>query len=268
MRFCISLVAILAITFIYVSCNKHTIQKPVGISDRTLSGWSHSDDPQQRTQLTFDDSMQVVREETGNEISSYQFTKDSVIIREFHKDENRYVYEFKGRLDGKKRLLSGTAFSSYVTTAPDTVHQFFTYNKAGALSMEKRISNLTDTFVVTYEYEDNVVAKVKTYSNGQLYNTKEYTYYDDELSNGLPEEVKFRKNVNNLVGVAGHKLIRKITSIGGNGKEKYKLNYEYQMDGNGYASKMITKRGKKVSGVMTYFYVPTTNDLNKSLASK
>src|SRR5688500_2413475 len=181
MRFCLLLVAILAITFIYMSCNKHTIQKSSGNINRVLSGWSHSTNPELRTQFFFDETRNIVKEETENDISSYQFMQDSVIIREFNKEENRYVYEFMGKLDNQQRLVSGTATSSYFISAPDTVNHFFEYNKEGYLLAEMRLSSISDTFLIKYEYDDDMVKKVSTFQNSVLYNTKEFTYYGKDL---------------------------------------------------------------------------------------
>lgn len=267
MRFCILLVAILAITFIYVSCNKHTIQKSTGNINKVLSGWEHSANSELRTQLSFDETRNVVKEETGNDISSYEFAGDSLIIREFNKEENRYVYEFKGKLNNQKRLVSGIATSSYITTTPDTVHHMFEYNKEGYLLTETRLSSSPDTFRIKYEYEDNVVKKAMTYSDSVLFNTKEFTYYDNDLSYSLPEETKFRKNINKLVGRSGQKLIKKIVSTGRNNKKRYILNYEYEMDANGYASKMISKNGKKVKGIISFYYGQAVNTSNMSVAA-
>ena len=96
MRFCLLLVAILAITFIYVSCSKHSIQKTTVSVNKILIGWSHSANPELRTQLSFGPSQNVVREETDEYFSSYQLKNDSVTIREFSKEEDRCVYEFRG----------------------------------------------------------------------------------------------------------------------------------------------------------------------------
>jgi hypothetical protein len=262
MRFCILLMAISAVTFIYVSCNKHTIQKSTGNINKTLSGWEHSSNPNLRTQLSFDGKQHTIKEETIGDISSYEFLSDSLTITEFNKEENRYVYEFKGKLDNQKRLVSGVATSSYVPTAPDTVLHLFEYNQAGYLLTELRISSSSDTFRIKYEYEGNTVKKVSTYSDTVLFNTKEFTYYDDELSYSLPQETKFRKNINNLVGHPEQHLVKQITSIGRKGKKKYTLNYEYQIDENGYASKMIAKNGKKISAVINYYYGHATDNSN------
>ena len=268
MRFCLLLVAIFAITFIYVSCNKHIIQKSTVSVNKVLNGWSHSTNPQLRTELSFNEAQKVTKEETDSDISSYHFMNDSLIIREFNKDENRYVYEFKGKLDNQTRLISGTATSSYIPNTPDTVHHAFEYDKKGHLISEKRISSLSDTFRIDYEYEDDIVRKVSTYTNEILYNTKEFTYYDNDLSYDLPEETKFRRNINNLVGRSEQKLIKKVVSTGRSGKQKYILNYEYKMDESGYVSRMISKKGKKASGVMTFNFEPASNVSKMSIAAK
>jgi len=236
--------------------------------NKVLNSWSYSTNPQLRTEFNFNEAQKVTTEETDSDISSYDFINDSVIIREFSKEEKRYVYEFKGRLDNQNKLISGTATSSYIPNTPDTVHHVFEYDKEGHLISEKRISFSSDTFRIGYEYEDDVVRKVSTYTSGILYNTKEFTYYDSDLSYDLPEETKFRRNINNLVGRSKQKLVKKVVSTGRNGKQKYILNYEYQMDENGYASRMISKKGKKVSGVTTFHYEPRLNDSKMSIVVK
>ena len=268
MRFCISLVAILAVTFIYVSCNRHSVQKPVANSNKILSGWSYTGKSDLDTRFTFNERNHVIKEETAHDISTYDLRGDSVIITEFSTDENRVVYEFKGRLDKKSRLVSGLAVSSYITTAPDTVEHMFQYNSNGFLSMEKRIAKSSDVFLVKYEYDEGVLSKVETFTNGHLFNTKKYQYYDEFLSYALPEETKFRKNVNNLVGLSGNRLVKKVISTGRNGKENYKLNFEYQVDQDGYAAKMISKKGKKANVVMTYLYDDVIAGVDQSVAAK
>ena len=137
MRFSILLAAILAATVIYVSCNKHTAQKSVTSSNKVVSGWSDSSRPELKTQLVFDGSNEVIKEETINDYSTYQFSSDSVIITEFNKDENRVVYQFKGKLDSLKRLVSGCATSSYILSAPDTTSHIYVYNNGTAKSPEQ-----------------------------------------------------------------------------------------------------------------------------------
>ena len=266
MRFCLLLVAILAITFIYVSCSKHSIQKSTVTANKIVNGWSHSANPELRTQLSFDELQDVVREETDSDISTYQRLGDSVIIREFNKEENRCVYEFKGRLDNQKKLVSGIAISSYILNTPDTIRHMFEYDGEANLLSETQISSVSDTFVVKYEYEDKIVRKVSTYSNSILYNTKEFTYYDFDLPYDLPEEIKFRRNINHLVGRSAQKLVKSMVSTGRNGKQKYIQKYEYQMDETGYASRIIRRKGKKVSDITTFSYEERLNDSNVSIA--
>ncbi|MBC7827259.1 MAG: hypothetical protein H7122_05910 [Chitinophagaceae bacterium] len=266
MRFCILLVAIIATACIYMACNKHTSQRPVAGQNKILSGWVDSANAGLATHLTLNEAQHVTKEESDNDIASYQFSGDIVIIREFNKEENRYVYEFVGKMDSNKRLLSGIATSSYISSTPDTVYHDFVYNGEGCLVKETRISDVTDTFLIKYEYEDKMLKKVLTYSNGTLFNTKEFTYYDNDLSCDLPDEFKFRKNINNLVGLSDQKPVKKIVSAGRNGKQRYILNYEYKMDRNGYAFQVIGRKGKKVSGVTTYYYNSTLNSSNVSVA--
>ncbi len=267
MRFAILVISFLAIGFIYIGCNKYSIQKPIPRPEKMVSGWMDSGNADDKTKYFFDQANHVTKEESGSEISSYEFLKDSVIIKEFSKDENRFVYEFRGRLDTNKSLVSGVANSSYITSAPDTVYHRFEYNKDGFLTWEERISTSSDSFSIEYEYEDNQLKKAFTYSNGELYNTKEFEYYQNDFTPGLPENFKFRKNINRLVGRSGEYLIKKIVSTGKSGKQRYILHYEYQKDADGYAYKVIGKKGKKTRTVVNYFYAPLSNSSAGLLAA-
>ena len=267
MRFAILVISFLAIGFIYIGCNRHSIQKPIPPPEKIVSGWTDSANAEDKTQFIFDEANHVTKEESNNETSSYEFVKDSVVIREFNKDENRFVYEFRGRLDTGRRLVSGIANSSYITTAPDTVYHSFDYNKDGFLTKEERISKTSDIFSIEYKYEDNQLKKIFTYSNGKLYNTKEFEYYQSDFMPGLPEAFKFQKNINRLVGRSSEHLIKKIVSTGKNGKRNYILRYEYQKDPHGYAYKVIGKKGKKSRTVVNYFYAPLSNSSTGLLAA-
>ena len=267
MRFAISVMSFLTFGLIYIGCNRHSIQKPIPRPEKMVSGWVDSGNADDKTQYIFDQANHVTKEESASEISSYEFLEDSVIIKEFSKDENRFVYEFRGRLDTNKRLVSGIANSSYITTAPDTVYQCFEYNKEGFLAREERISASSDSFSIEYEYKDNQLKKAFTYSNGELYNTKEFEYYQTDFTPGLPENFKFRGNINRLVGRSSGHLVKKIVSKGKNGKQKYTIRYEYQKDPDGYAYKVIGKKGKKTRTVVNYFYAPLSNSSTGLLAA-
>ena len=267
MRFIITIISFSALGFVYLGCNRYSIQKSITRPEKMVSGWMDSSNADDRTQYLFDHANHVTKEESANQISSYEFVKDSVIIREFNKDENRFVYEFRGRVDASNRLVSGIANSSYIPTAPDTVDHSFHYNKDGFLTKEERISTASDIFSIEYEYKDNQLNKVFTYSNGELYNTKEFEYYQSDFMPGLPEPFKFQKNINRLVGRSSEYLIKKIVSTGKNGKQKYILRYEYQKDPHGYAYKVIGKKGKKGRTVVNYFYAPLSNSSTGLLAA-
>ncbi len=60
--------------------------------------------------------------------------------------------------------------------------------------------------------------------------------------------------MNELVGNTSRHLVKKITFVARNGKLNYSFNFEYETDDEGLPLKLITRKGKKVSGATTYFY--------------
>ena len=273
MRLGILIISMMVFASIYIGCSRFTIQNSDTYSSYIVQGWIDSANPQLETRLTFDlvnpfDLVNhVTKEESGIEAVFYEYLRDSVIIKEFNKEESRFVYEFRGRLDSRGRLISGTATSSYVSTTPDTVQHFFEYNEDGFLSKETRLTNFTDSFVIKNEYDGKNLKQQLTYSGGVLYNTKDFEYYSHLLNPGLPEGFKFRNNLNNLVGRSGESLIKKITSIGKNSKKKYIQTYEYQNAGEGYTYTAIGKKNKKINSTTTYFYTPANHSSIGSLTA-
>lgn len=250
-------VVVLPIT-VYMACMHMKLQRANPVIQRTLVKWESLGDSTFSTRLVKDRQGHVVCLENDAELNNFRFWKDSVLLTEYAKTETRVVYEFKGRLDSTGKLISGKAVAAYDTYHPDTVLHRFEYNTRGYLVKEVRDYGQAGVYMITYEYEEGDAVKICTWHNNELYNTKELEYYSgkDNLT-GL-EDFKFRKNINNLAGHTSRHLVKKITSIAGNGKINYSFNYEYETDEQGLPLKLIAKKGKKISTVTTYFYASKT----------
>lgn len=245
-------VAVLSLTG-YMACSFVKVQHANPVIKRNLVKWE-STDAASSTRLEKDLQGRITSMENNAEVTAFKFWADSMLLTEYSKAENRVVYEFKGRLDHTGKLVSGLAIASYSSWKPDTVSHRFKYNVAGYLVKEFRDYGKAGTYTIVYEYEEGDAVRIYTWFNNDLYNTKELEYYrkKDNLT-GL-EDFKFRRNINNLAGNISRHLVKKITSLARNGKLNYSFNYEYETDEEGLPLKLITKKGKKVNSVTTYFY--------------
>ncbi|NII23847.1 hypothetical protein HB364_02065 [Pseudoflavitalea sp. X16] len=242
----------------YVACRHMKVQHGTPVIRKNLVKWESKGDATASAQLTKDEQGRITGIENDTEINTFRYWSDSLMLLEHAKPETRVVYEFKGKLDNMGRLLSGVAIAAYADYNPDTVYHRFEYNATGGLVKEFRDYGKDGIYIITYEYKNGDVVKICTWYNNELYNTKELEYYADKKNLTGLEDFKFRKNINNLVGNTSRHLVKKITSVARGGKINYSFNYEYETDMEGLPVKLITKKGKKVSTVTTYFYEAKT----------
>ena len=255
-------VATVALAVTYLACNLNTAQGSI-IQPEIITGWKT--DASGNTSFQFDRDQRVIKEETENDVTSYVFNNDSISITEFNKSENREVYSFNGKLDGNNRIIGGRSIATYISTSPDTIQHSFSYNSTGQLSEEKKSFSTKSEYRIRYTYKGGELTTVATYLNGVLYNSKEMTYYHGITGYGMQEQLKFHKNINNLVGKSNHSIVKDITSFGPKGDKKYKLRYAFENDRRGYPVKLISRKGKKIENTITFTYKSTFDDTNQSL---
>ena len=238
----------------YMACMRSKVQRENPVIKRSLVKWESTGDSASSTQLVKDGQGHITSMENDLEVNRFQFSTDSLLLTEYSKTDNRIVYAFKGRLDSAGKLTGGTALVAYAARGTDTVLHKFEYDDQGYLVKEFRDYGKAGTYTIGYTYEGGDVIRISTWYNNELYNTKELEYYTQKDNMTGLEDFKFRKNVNQLVGNTSKHLVKKITSVARNGKLNYSFNFEYETDDQGLPLKLITRKGKKVSGVTTYFY--------------
>ena len=262
MKFMLLTVATVAFAVIYLACNRNTAQGST-IQPVIVTGWKM--DVSGNASFQFDRDQRVIKEETENDVTSYVFSNDSVSITEFNKSENREIYSFSGKLDSNNRIIGGRSIATYIPTSPDTIQHSFLYNSTGQLSEERKSFSTKSEYRIRYTYKSGELTTVATYMNGVLCNSKEITYYDGIPGYGIQEQLKFHKNINNLVGKSNQSIVKDITSFGPKGDKKYKLRYAFEKDRRGYPLKLISRKGKKIENTITFTYKSTFDDINQSL---
>lgn len=238
----------------YIACK--TIKSSNGnpVITKKLMRWENTSDPAATTTLLKDAQGRITNVETVLETDAFTFKKDSVELSEYLKAENRTVYTFKGKVDSTGKLTTGMAIVAYDSLSTDTVEHRFEYNAAGYLVKEYRNYGAGKLYTIQYEYKEGDAVKIETWYNKELFNTKELEYYNYRMNETGLEDFKFRKNMNQLAGNTSRHLVRKITSTGRHGKLNYTFNYEYETNEEGLLFKLISKKGKKVNAVTTYYY--------------
>lgn len=238
----------------YMACMHSKVQRVNPVIQKSLVKWESTGDSASSTRLVKDGQGRITSMENEVEVSSFRFSGDSVLFTEYSKAEDRIVYTFRGRLDSAGKLTGGTAVVAYAASGTDTVLHAFEYDDQGYLVKEFRDYGKAGTYIIGYTYKGGDAIRISTWYNNELYNTKELEYYTQKDNLTGLEDFKFRKNMNQLVGHTSSHLVKKITSVARNGKLNYSFNYEYETDEEGLPLKLIARRGKKVSGVTTYFY--------------
>lgn len=242
----------------YMACVKAKVKHEDPVITKKLVSWEITGDSTATTRLIKDSLGRVVSMENNTEINTFTYVADSLLINEFSKAENRIVYTFRGKIDSGGKLSGGTAIAAYGAFQPDTVLHRFEYNERGYLVRELRDYGEAGTYAIAYEYRGNDATRILTWYNNELYNTKELEYYADKKNVAGLEDFKFRRNINSLAGHNSQHLVKRISSVAGDGKLNYSFTYEYETDEEGLPVKLIAKKGKKVSGVTTYFYAAGT----------
>ncbi|WP_276480344.1 hypothetical protein [Paraflavitalea pollutisoli] len=238
----------------YVACIQAKVQQKKPVITKRLVRWQSTGDSASATQLTKDTAGHITLVENNTEINTFRYVGDSILLTEYAKEAGRVVYSFRGLTDSTGKLLQGTAIAAYGSFAPDTVLHRFEYNKEGYLVRESREYGAAGTYTISYEYDGRDVVRILTWYNNELNNTKELGYYSDKANTTGLEDLKFRHNINNLVGRNSEHLIKTISSANGKGKLNYAFTYEYETDAEGLPVKLIAKKGKQVKAVTTYYY--------------
>lgn len=238
----------------YVACIQAKVQQKRPVIAKRLLRWQSMGDSASVTQLTKDSAGRITIVENSTEINTFRYVQDSFLLTEYSKKAGRVVYSFRGVVDTTGKLLQGVAIAAYGSFKPDTVLHHFEYNKSGYLVKEARDYGAAGTYTISYEYEGADVVRILTWYNNELNNTKELAYYTDKVNATGLEDLKFRHNINNLVGRNSEHLIRTISSANGSGKLNYAFTYEYETDADGLPVKLIAKKGRQVKAVTTYYY--------------
>lgn len=231
-----ALVLFLSATAIFLNaCHKDdsTPTPPVTKTGKLLISTTYSGVFQPVT-LKYDAQGRLVQVEDDEDRDTYTFKGDSVFIKEFRKTENRYVYDFKGKMDAKGRIISGKASASYVINSPYVATFAFEYDAQGY--MVKQITDRSDQYDYVYEYthQNGDMVKSRVYLNGALQYGADYEYYTDMANKTGLEGNKFYGYQNGLTGTPSQHLMKKATGINDKGESGWTAGYTYQLDADGY----------------------------------
>lgn len=177
--------------------------------------------------------MNVVADQEDSAIVSFN-RKDSVFIKERRFTENREVFDFKGRIDAKGRVLSGHASVSYNLYLPYEADYTFTYNPDGSMASQTIQRSNGQLIQYLYGYQSGDLIQEQVFRDGQAEFTLDYEFYTNMTDKTGVERTKFYGAHNGLSGKPSKHLIKAIKATSGNGTTMWTRQLVYHLDGNGY----------------------------------
>lgn len=223
---------LLAAALLLNACHKEDepiSSNPGETKTKLLTGLRYSQEKFQPLDLDYDSKGRVKLVEDNEDRDTYEFRGDSVFIKEFRKTDNRYVFDFKGKMDAKGRVISGKASVSYLVHAPYTATYSFEYDAQGYQTKEICLRSDNQNYEYRYEHENGDLVKQRAYLNGQLEYGADYTYYPDLPNNSGIEFNKFYSCPNGLSGTPSQHLMKSATGINSEGQSGWHFEYSYQM---------------------------------------
>lgn len=170
----------------------------------------------------------------GEDSTNIVFKSDSVFIKEFRKAENRFVFDFKGKMDNKGRVVSGQAQVSYNINFPHVANYSFQYNIDGYMTNQliKR-SNNTDTEYF-YTYQNGDLKEMRVYRDGLIDFSIQYDYHLNMTDKTGVEMNKFYPGHNGLSGKTNKHLVKMVKGMMSNGTVSWTQAMTFHLDAKGY----------------------------------
>lgn len=125
---------------------------------KRFMGFTYEGNKYAPVSVEYDAKGRVTRFDDGGDVSTLTYTGNEVNITEVRKDENRVVFNFKGKLNAQGLMTEGSGTSEYNQGQLRQVQYTFEYNAEGY--MTKKIQNY-DNGATVYEHR-------YTYTNGNL----------------------------------------------------------------------------------------------------
>jgi YD repeat-containing protein len=232
------IISSLAVLVILASCKKEKTESPVQPAEKRVTGISYTNFNSSNQKISYDNAGRIIKLENDVTLFTYEFNGNSVLFKNFRKNENRYTAEVTGTLDSKGRLISGTGTFSYQPNSPYTSQLSFEYDASGYLVKETMNNSNGQIYVYEFTYTNGDVTKINNYFNGQLQFVEDYEYFTDKPDKTNLEVYKFDWYTNGLFGKTNQHLVK--SGIGKNANvinPSWTNTYSYDLDGEGYPVK-------------------------------
>lgn len=238
----------LSLIILLSACKKDPVEVPVEPGKR-LVGLSYENSGDAPASIKYDDQGRVIEYKDDEDLSTFIYKGNEVSIKEWRINENREVFNFKGYLNEKGQLYTGTAVSEYNLNNIEQVVYTFEYDASGYMVRKTRNANQgASVFVYEYSYAHGDMTEYKVYFNGAFNygGAWEYDLSKQDKSNLNWEQFN---GPNKFTGKTNQHLPIKYT-----GNTGWFANMVYTFDNQGYpTSNTLTYDDGDVIKVLYHF---------------
>jgi hypothetical protein len=137
-------------------------------NSKKLVRMTYNDEQYGPETVEYDAQGRVTKYADDEDVTTFKYEGNEVQINEWRLTENREVFSFKGQLNSKGNLISGSGLSQYNLSAIEQVEFTFEYNAAGYMVRKTRNGNQgANVYVYDYTYNSRGdMTEVKVFLNG------------------------------------------------------------------------------------------------------
>ncbi len=226
-----------ALITLFSACKKDdSIVIPAPVSKK-LTGITYENNQFAPESIEYDAQGRISRYVGSEDILTYTYKNNEVVITEWRVTDNREVFSFKGQLNAAGNITKGSGTSSYNAGTNQTVDYTFEYNASG--NMVKKTQNINQgTSIYVFDYIFNGsgdMTEVKVYLNG-VYSYGGTWEYDNTKKNkfGLNSEQFYGPNA--FTGKPNQHMAIKYT-----GSTGWFVDMVYTYDNQGYPNSNTLK---------------------------
>lgn len=221
-----------SLIILFSACKKNDPVEDPSPVDKKLTALSYDYNQYVPEKIEYHAQGRVSRYVGIEDILSYTYAGSEVTISEWRVSENREVFNFKGQLNSKGNLYTGSATSKYILGITNEDEYTFEYNANDYMVRETQNRNQGAVIYVTdYIYnQDGNMTEFKVYENG-VFSYGGVREYDTTKKDRSRLNWDQFIGPNNITGKTNQHMPVKYTASSG-----WFINMVYTYDNQGYPS--------------------------------
>ena len=160
----------LLLALVFGACKKDDIVLPDPNTPDTAKrfmGFTYEGNKYAPVTVEYDSKGRVTRLDEGEDVSTLTYTGNEVSISEWRKEDNREVFNFKGKLNALGNMTEGSGTSEYNKGQLRQVKYSFEYNAEGYIAKKtQNYDNGATVYEFLYTYKDGNLTGFQVLTNG------------------------------------------------------------------------------------------------------